>query len=162
FGKLVFPIKLLYLYPFPIAPGKALPVHFFVYPVVIISAGIFLFKILKRQHWFVFFGLLFFIVNIVLMVHIVAMSRFCIIADRYVYLASVGLFFIAAWYGALWMRKKSVIIAVVCYLLYSGVYAHVRTYAWKNSDTLKKEFIELINDDSLKQKENSLKQEETP
>jgi hypothetical protein len=160
-GKLAFPVKLLYLYPFPMAPGKALPVYFFVYPVMMVTAGIFLFKIIKRRHWFVFFGLLFFFINMALMLHIVAMSRFSIIADRYVYLSSVGLFFIAAWYGVLGLQKrktsakKGVIIAVMCYLLYLGVYAHVRTYAWKDSDTLKKEFRELVDKDLPK--ENSIR-----
>ncbi|GHS93830.1 hypothetical protein FACS1894207_0930 [Bacteroidia bacterium] len=156
-GKLAFPVNLLYLYPFPMAPGKELPVHFFVYPVVFAALILFLVKVVKRRHWFVIFGLLFFLVNMALMLHIVAMSRFSIIADRYVYLGSAGIFLIAAWYGVLWFRKrtgtarKGIIAVAVCYLLYLGVYAHFRTYTWKDSETLKKEFRELINEDLLKQ-----------
>jgi hypothetical protein len=154
-GKMVLPVNLLYLYPFPIAPGKALPVHFFIYPAVIAAAIAFLVKILKRRRWPVVFGLLFFLVNMALMLHVVAMSRFSVIADRYVYLGCTGIFFIAAWYGVLWLRKKKnpakkwAIAAMACYLLYLGVYSHLRTYTWKDSETLKKEFRELIDEDLL-------------
>jgi hypothetical protein len=157
FGKLAFPVNLLYLYPFPMAPGKALPVHFFIYPVVIAAVCVFFVKIFKRKHWPVFFGLLFFLVNMVLILHIVAMSRFSIIADRYVYLGSAGIFFIAAWYGVSWWQekrgsaRKGVVIAAACYLLYLGAYAHFRTYTWKDSETLKKEFRELIDESLLEQ-----------
>ncbi|MDR2037708.1 MAG: hypothetical protein LBQ60_07285 [Bacteroidales bacterium] len=158
-GKLIFPVNLLYLYPFPIAPGLPLPVRFFIYPGIIAAAIIFFIKILKRKDWPVIFGLLFFLVNISLMLHVIAMSRFSIIADRYAYLPSVGIFFIIAWYGVQWIQKMSVhskkwmMAVVVCYLLYLGGYAHYRTYAWKDSDTLKKEFRELLNESMPEQNE---------
>jgi hypothetical protein len=159
-GKMVFPVNLLYLYPFPMAPGKALPVHFFIYPVIIAAAAVFLFKVIKRKDRTVIFGLLFFLINMALMLHIVAMSRLSVIADRYVYLSCAGIFLIAAWYAVPWLQKKTkgrkwAIAAAVCYLLYLGVFAHFRTYVWKDSITLKKEFRELINDDLLNQEQDS-------
>ncbi len=152
FGKLVFPANLLYMYPFPMAPGLPLPARYFIYPVIIAAFTYFLIRIAKPNNWPVFFGLLFFLVNMALMLHVVAMSRFTIIADRYVYLASVGIFFIAAWYGVPWLQKmaaggkKWILVVAACYLLYLGGYAHYRTYAWKDSGTLKREFMELVND----------------
>ncbi|MDR0699190.1 MAG: hypothetical protein LBG28_08250 [Tannerella sp.] len=157
FGKMALPVNLLHLYPFPIAPGKALPVHFFVYPFIIAATVIFLVKIIKRRHWPVVFGLLFFLINMALMLHVISMSRFSVIADRYVYLGCTGIFFVVTWYGVLWLRKKTdatrkwTIVAAVCYLFYLGIYAHFRTYVWKDSGTLKKEFRELIDEDLLKQ-----------
>ncbi len=118
----------------------------------------FLIRIAKPKNWPVFFGLLFFLVNMALMLHVVAMSRFTIIADRYVYLASVGIFFIAAWYAVPWLQKmavggkKWILVVAACYLLYLGSYAHFRAYAWKDSSTLKREFQELVNDSLPKQK----------
>ena len=156
-GKIVFPVNLLYLYPFPMAPGKELPAVLFAYPVVVIAATAVLVKILRKKDWPAVFGILFFLVNMVLMLHFVAMSRFSIMADRYVYLASVGIFFIAAWYVVPWLQKmasggkKWIFVFVASYVLYLGGYAHFRTYAWKNSETLKKEFKELIDFDLLKQ-----------
>ena len=119
--------------------------------------GQFLLKTLKRTHWPVIFGLLFFLVNMILVLHVAAMSRPGIVADRYVYLGAVGLFFMAAWYGVTWMQNKTgrirkwAIAVALCYLLYLGGYAHYRTYAWKDSGTLKKELFELLDEDLLKQ-----------
>jgi hypothetical protein len=161
-GKLIIPVNLLYLYPFPMAPGKEMPAGLFVYPVIVIAATIVLIKILRRKDWTVIFGVLFFLVNMVLMLHLVAMSRFSIMADRYVYLGSVGIFFIAAWYTVPWLQKmaadgkKWIFVLVVSYLLYLGGYAHFRTYVWKDSKTLKKEFKELIDDDLQKQFQQDL------
>ena len=155
-GKLILPVNLLHLYPFPMAPGKDLPLHFFIYPAAVLTALLFLLKVIKRNNWIALFGVLFFLVNMILVLHVVAMSRFSIIADRYVYLGSAGLFFIAVWYSVLWIKKmqnrsrKWVIITVTIYLLYLGCYAHSRTYAWKDSPTLKKEFLELIDEENLK------------
>lgn len=154
-GKLAFPVNLLYLYPFPMAPGKPLPVSFYIYPVVVSASVVFLLKMLNRQHRMVIFGLLFFLVNMALVLHIIAMSRFLIIADRYVYLGSAGIFCIAVWYGVSGLQKmpkhirRWVMAVVICYFLYLGSYAHYRIYAWKDSDTLKREFKELIDPDVL-------------
>ncbi|MDR1154272.1 MAG: glycosyltransferase family 39 protein [Bacteroidales bacterium] len=155
FGKLVFPVNLLYLYPFPMAPGKVLPVRFLIYPVIVVLVVGILIRVLKRKDWPVIFGLIFFFINTVLMLHIIPMSRFAVVADRYVYLASVGLFFIAAWYAVPWLQKmatsgkKWVVAVAACWLLYLGGYAHFRTYTWKNSDTLKKELRELIHTNGI-------------
>ena len=157
FGKLIIPAKLLYMYPFPMAPGRELPVHFHIYPVIICSLPAFIIKTVKRSHRPVIFGLLFYLINMILVLHLVAMSRPCIVADRYVYLGSVGLFFMAAWYGVSWWQRqkgrtrKWAIALALCYMLYLGGYAHYRTYAWKDSATLKKEVYELLDKELLKQ-----------
>ena len=150
FGKLIAPVNLLYFYPFPMAPGKAFPPHFLIYPVIVIAAAGFLFKTLKREHWPVVFGLLWFLINMALVLHVVAMSRLTIMADRYVYLSSIGLFFIATWYGVPFVKKtlaggkKWALAVAVSYLLYLGTFAHIRTYVWRDSDTLRRELYELI------------------
>jgi hypothetical protein len=157
FGTLAFPANLLYMHLFPMSPGLPLPVRYFIYPVIVAAFTYLLIRLVKFKNWPVFFGLVFFLINIALMLHVVAMSRFTIIADRYVYLASVGIFFIVTWYAVPWLQKmassgkKWTLAVAVCYLLYLGGYAHYRTYAWKDSDTLKKEFRKLVNEDLLKQ-----------
>ena len=160
-GKLIAPVNLLYFYPFPMAPGKAFPLHFLIYPLVVIAAVGVLIKYLKREHWVIVFGLLFFLINMALVLHVVAMSRLTIMADRYVYLSSVGLFFIATWYGVPFVKKmiaggkKWVVAIAVCYLLYLGVFAHIRTYVWRDSDTLKRELIELLDDNEQTQQQQN-------
>ena len=149
-GRFALPANLLYVYPFPMPPGDALPAQYFVYPVVVAAGVYLLFLYFRKIPRVVVFGLLFYLVNMALVLHIVPMSRFMITADRYVYLGSAGLFFIAAWYTVPWLQKvaaagkKWIFAVVACYLLYLGGYAHVRSYAWKDSDTVKKDLWELI------------------
>jgi hypothetical protein len=160
-GRFVLPVNLLYIYPFPMAPGGEMPLHYLAYPVVVATAIFLLCINIRKIPRPVVFGLLFFLINMALMLHIVPMSRFMVTADRYVYLASAGLFFIAAWYAVPWLQKmaasgkKWIPAATVCYLLYLGSYAHIRTYTWKDSDTIKKGFRELLHDDTSAQKQKS-------
>lgn len=158
-GRFVLPTRLLYLYPFPMAPGGELPVYYLIYPVIVAAAIYLLCINIRELPRPVVFGLLFYLVNMALMLHVMPMSRFMITADRYVYLASAGLFFIAAWYAVPWLQKmatggkKWILAVAACYLLYLGGYAHIRTYAWKDSDTIKEGFRELLRDDPAKPEE---------
>ncbi|MDR1154276.1 MAG: hypothetical protein LBL04_06155 [Bacteroidales bacterium] len=86
--KLAFPANLLYVYPFPMKPGDALPAMYLIYPPVAAAAGIALYRF--RRYRVLPAGVAFFIVNLVLTLHIIPMSRFTVVADRYVYLASAG------------------------------------------------------------------------
>jgi len=146
--KLVFPVKLLYLYPFPMLPGEALPLRMQIYPVVMLVSGIGFF--IYRKQWVLIFGVLFFLINIGLTLHIAPMSRVNIVADRYVYLPSIGLFFIGVWYSFSYLqslvrkRRQWFYALSVCYLLYFGVYTHQQTKVWYDNDTLKREMRELL------------------
>jgi len=140
-GRFIFPAGLLYLYPFPMTPGDAMPLRFFMYPAIIITLIAFAIYYIRKIPKLVIFGVLFYLINLALSLHIFPMSRFMITADRYVYLGSAGLFFIAAWYAAPWLqkmiaeKKKWSVIITACYMLYLGGYAHARTYAWKDNET---------------------------
>ena len=150
-GRFVFPFNLMHLYLFPITPGNTMPAAYLVYPAIIAVAFILICINIKKIPRLVIFGIVFFLVNVALMIHVIPMSRPNVTADRYVYLASAGLFFIAAFYAVPWLQKMKVagnrwaLALAACYLLYLGGYAHVRTYAWKNSETLKRGYWEMIN-----------------
>ena len=158
-GRLVLPVNLLYIYPFPMTPGGEMPAQYFIYPAVVVAGVYLLCAHIKKIPLPVIFGLLFYSVNMSLMLHIVTMPRFMITADRYVYLGSTGLFFIAAWYGVPWLQKmtasskKWLVAVAACYLLYLGGYAHYRTYAWKDSDTVKRDLRDLIDADATSQEQ---------
>ena len=162
-GRFVLPVNLLYIYPFPMTPGGDMPVQYFIYPVVVMAGVYYLCVHIRKIPRTVIFGLLFYLVNMALMLHIVTMPRFMITADRFVYLASAGLFFISAWYAVPWLQKiaagskKWILAVAACYLLYLGGYAHYRTYAWKDSDTIKRGFQELIQHDPPESKEEAAK-----
>lgn len=156
-SKCFIPVKLLYLYPFPILPGEALPLRFWMYPAFIL-AGIVLLKDFWKQKW-VFFGLLFFVIHIVITIHIIPTSRFTIIADRYVYLAATGAFFLMALlleYAATKSYRTWAFAAMMLYFIALGMYTFQRVHVWYDSDTLKKEIRELVqlrNSQILKSKQ---------
>jgi len=147
FFKCLVPYKLSYLYPFPNPQGQAVAIRFWPYPFAVIAI-IFCFWSFWKKPW-VFFGIAFFIIHIGIALHIVPISRFAIVADRYVYLASVGIFFILAWLldKACCLKHKyfKVIAAFsIAYLFMLGVYTNYRVKAWHDTDTLKKEIRRVL------------------
>jgi hypothetical protein len=147
--KTVAPFKLLYIYPFPSQPGDPLPSWLLVYP------ALFVVLLLSFGNWIysrklLFFSLLFFLIHIALALHIISISRFAVVADRYVYLASIGMIFPTAYYSVKYIRikrfAKILITCMIAYLIYFGAYANVRSRVWHDTDTLKKEIRDLLKD----------------
>ncbi|WP_158712928.1 hypothetical protein [Parabacteroides pacaensis] len=147
-AKFIFPYNLLYIYPFPILIGEALPDWMLLYPVLIVVIAITLQKYILK--WPVATGLVFFLINIGLVLHIVPLSRFAVIADRYIYLPSIGLAFIIAYYFVSFVRshrgavRNLVIGGSICMALYFCIYSNLRSREWKDTDSIKKEIRELI------------------
>jgi hypothetical protein len=147
--KILVPIKLSYLYPFPVAIGEPLPNWILIYPVLTVILGVSLWKFIKKPP--VLFGLLFFTIHIAIALHIIPLSRFAIVADRYAYIAIIGIAFIVAYYFiALYnyvktkrVKRLAVLLFSAC-ILYCGIYAHKRTYVWYDVDTLKREMKEAM------------------
>jgi hypothetical protein len=147
FLKCLLPLHLSYIYPFPNLPGEPTPFYFWLYPVLLICLTIGFWNTLKRP-W-IAFGLLFFLIQVSVFSNIVPMSRFAIIADRYVYLAAVGPFFVIAYLinQLLQQNKKkyrSSIIAFSLYALCLASYAKDRSKVWYDSNTLKQEIIQAL------------------
>lgn len=146
--KWLFPIKLLYLYPFPSLPEDPIPNWLLYYPILLVLIVGFFNKVLLK--WPLLFRFSFFTINLVMTLHVIPMPRFAIVADRYIYLSSIGLSFIVAYYFVFiyekWVRGRIFLkLIFVCYLLYMCVYANLRTRVWYDSDALKQEVRELID-----------------
>lgn len=145
--KCFFPYKLSYLYPFPSVIGQPLPSWLLIYPLLIVVAISSLWNYLAR--WYMAFCLLFFGIHIGVALHIIPLSRFAVVADRYVYLSSIGITFIIA-YFIVWSClhytkwRKFIIGGFICYILALGVYANLRSRVWYDTDTLKKELRHLL------------------
>jgi hypothetical protein len=147
FIKCLLPVKLSYLYPFPNEIGDPVPWRFWMYPFILVFVVASLFNF-WMQRW-VFFGIAFFTIHIALVIHLIPLSRFAIVADRYVYLAAVGVFFLVAYFidKAILHRVKYlkfVLATALLYLLALGAYAHERTKVWRSTDSLKEELRELL------------------
>jgi hypothetical protein len=147
-AKFLFPYKLLYVYPFPIQMGEPLHDWMLIYPALIAIIAATLWKYLTKTP--VLIGLLFFMIHIAIVLHIVPISRYAIIADRYIYLSSIGLSFIIAYYfvGFFHRNKGNLrIIAtgtLVTVFLYLGAYSNLRSREWKDSKSIKRDLREII------------------
>lgn len=93
--KLVAPVHLSAIYPFPNIEGQGPGLEFYAAFVAAV-VGIPLTLFLLRRHRPALFGLAFYFVNIVLVLQFVAVGT-AVMADRYTYLPYVGLVFALAW-----------------------------------------------------------------
>jgi tetratricopeptide (TPR) repeat protein len=139
-AKLLIPLHLSTFYPLPDKIGGHLPWMYWLYvPVVLLL----LFSIMywwKRNRVLVF-GLLFFLSNIALVLQLIPVGG-ARIADRYVYVASVGIFLIIA-SGFDWVKEKyklskkgfyvPVMIFLVCWIGFLSALTFQRTRVWNNS-----------------------------
>ena len=163
-SKILAPVNLLYIYPFPNEMGEPMPLQFWSYPILwviilLLMAG-YIRKVPQR------FAILFFFLQLGLVLHIIPMSRINIVADRYIYLPLIGITFLMAWSFVQLLQTQSRhtphpqtqnqqsrllktqfakggLMVALLYLLYLGGYANSRCRVWQNDTTLKKELKEL-------------------
>lgn len=142
--KSFFPVNLNYLYPFPIPEGSTdLPFRFFVYPILFIVLIGWLYS--QRKNKLLFFCCLFFLINLILSLHIVSIPRIGIVADRYLYLSLVGLQLILSYNWVILKEKWNtssirilfLAIFLISYLFYLGNYTYQYSKKWENTVTMK-------------------------
>ena len=148
--KLIVPYNLLYIYPFPNIVGEPLPASWvLLYPSLIIIIILTLWRYIK-SNWPIACGFIFFFIHIAVTLHIIPLSRISMIADRYVYVSSIGYTFIVAYYIVYLHKKlepqwrKFLILMVSCIVLTFCVYSNIRSHEWHNTDSIKKDLHELI------------------
>jgi len=141
--KLFVPVKLSALYPFPEAEGGF---WFITSPLIILCVGVMLYR--KRHLNFnrdIIFGCLFFIIPMLLVLQILPWFKI-VLADRYTYLSSIGLFFIVARAVTyLWDKNKVRRLLVVVMVGWVGTLSIAtfnRCLVWNNSGTL---WTDVIN-----------------
>jgi len=140
---------LSYLYPFPSVVGDDLPGWLYFYPVFIVLFIFFFWKYVWKDKMLMF-GVSMFAIHIAVTLHIIPLSRFVVVADRYAYLSSVGVAFLLVYiltvlYEKIDRRERLALKAIfVSYLLYLGIYTNLRSRVWYDTDTLKMEMRELL------------------
>ena len=146
--KIFFPVGLsaYYPYPYPLVNSAWItdntPPVFFL--TLIATIAIFCFSIYcilsgrKKLH-VPGFGLLFYAVTIVLVLQFLPVGR-AIMADRYAYIPSIGLFLMAGYYiNLLYQRKGARVAVMVLGALYAGLLFYLtreQNQVWKNDETL--------------------------
>jgi hypothetical protein len=144
--KCLIPIKLSFLYTFPNQIGFQVPWRFWIYPPLLLIIFSTLRDLLKNR-W-ILFAVVFFILHLAVVLHVIPISRFSIVADRYAYIASIAVFFLIAYYFDKAIRslkyKNTAIALLIVYITYLGVYTSYHAMVWHDSDSLKKETFDLI------------------
>ncbi|MCD8741230.1 hypothetical protein LT679_11505 [Mucilaginibacter roseus] len=141
FTQILLPVNLCYVYPFPFLPGNSPPMWLWLFPVCIILATYFLRHILLQKH--VLFGAGFFFAHIIMVCNLVSLSRHSIVADRYAYIASIGLLWLLCVAGSELLNKARRVQKLyykglfAIYIIYFLTYTSVHLWVWQNAVELK-------------------------
>jgi len=133
-ARFVVPYPLSAFHPYPSVDALGLPV--LLSPIFIIALLILLW--LKRKDKLLVFSLLFFIVNLLLVVQFVSIGL-TIVSERYTYIPYIGLSFLAGMWLTKYLESTSAtFIKAIPYIIgiIFGVISFQRTKVWKDGDTL--------------------------
>ena len=144
--KALLPVNLRCLYHYPQKPGNFLPVFYYLYPLSVAGICFAVWKFLRKNR-IVIFGLLFFLINIALLLQFIQVGE-AIVAERYTYLPYIGLFFIAGWYTAMFFKEnnssmKYTVLAAIIFLV--GCFGYVsagRCKVWADDISLWRDEID--------------------
>lgn len=134
--KALIPFRMSPLYPYPESLGVW---HYLSLPLALAILGA-VFYAYKREKKALVFGFGFFFVNIVFLLQILGAGQ-GYLADRFTYIAYIGLFFLVAYYVQSWSLSKPVYTTPVysmclAYLLVLSFLSYNQTKIWKDSGTL--------------------------
>jgi tetratricopeptide (TPR) repeat protein len=127
--KLLFPVSLSAIYPYPISISWKYWISF----TATIALIIVLFKFRKHFSRFILFSIIFFIANIILLIQLFPFGD-AIMADRYIYLSSIGYFLIISFLIIKYSDKFSFLFILLgIYLLFLVYMTNIRIKVWNNS-----------------------------
>jgi len=157
--KILIPARLSAFYPYPY---PMINIHWITKPIppvfyftFIFAFAVFCFSVYciasNRKNLYVpGFGLLFFTLTIALVLQFLPVGR-AIMADRYAYIPSIGLFFIVGNYAGLLYQKKAYKILVIAMVaIYAGFLFFMtreQSRTWKNDETLWNNVIRIYGPD---------------
>jgi hypothetical protein len=146
FTKSFIPVNLSYLYPFPFQIAEKAPWWLWIY-VLAVPAIIYCFFPQIKKRW-MYFGALFFLIHIILVLNFIPVGRFSVIADRYAYVASIGLCFIAAYTFVVYTNgsrfKRLFKVAAALYITTLVIYGTSHIGVWENAPSLKERLRRTI------------------
>ena len=144
--KLVLPVKLAAIYPYPDIINKSMPGYFWLFLAPTLSV-LYAFYYFVNKNRIVAFSIAFFTINIALLLQLIPVGS-AIMADRYAYIPSIGFFIFVAWGLFRLVEKYPKQLNIyrgifVLYLIVLSFLSVQRCKIWNNSislwdDTLEK------------------------
>ena len=141
--KLILPLNQSAFYPYTVKSGGDLSFSFYLFPVlvlIIMMAVIYSGKFTRK----ILFGFLFFSITVFLVLQLLPVGD-AIMADRYSYIPSIGVFYLVAG-GVYWLWIKKYKTAAIAFsslfVLFFCIKTFQRVGVWKNDQTLFTDVIE--------------------
>jgi len=139
--KLFVPAQLSAIYPYPGVSERLAPEFYLAFGLVAIVLPTVIY--LCRRNRPVLFGLVFFFINIILVLQLFTVGE-AVMADRYTYLPYLGLFFTLAWWlderpapASIGSTLRFLLVGSLALLVPFSLYqTWARCEVWKNSETL--------------------------
>ncbi len=138
--KLLLPIRLAAMYPYPFLATGAIPLTWFLSSLGVIGCtGLLFIRSIRKDDKLTAFGIIFFTVSILFTLQLLPVGR-AIMADRYTYIPSVGFCLIlAATYRFVAFNsvlKKAWYVGIIAYIALLSVLTWQRVGVWHDSFTL--------------------------
>jgi len=133
-ARFFVPYPLSAFHPYP--PVDSLGLTVWLSPIFMIALLVLLW--LKRKDKLVIFSILFFIVNLLLVVQFVSIGL-TIVSERYTYIPYIGLAFLAGmWLNRYLISSQSNLVRAIPFIIGAvfGIISFQRTKVWKDGDTL--------------------------
>lgn len=130
--KLILPINLSCFYPYPETDDKINTVWVYLSPAVLLALAFIIWKYFRTSK-VILFGVAFFLITIVLVLQLLPIGD-ALYADRYTYIPSIGLFFIASHYSVNFFKVSNFgKIIGITYLFFLCYLTFQRTKVWHDS-----------------------------
>lgn len=150
FWKLLLPINLAAMYPYPATQNGLFPIIYYLAPLIVVAILIMplFFKINRKKY---LFGIFFFFVNIALVLQIIPVGG-AALAERYTYVPYIGLFFIVGNWMNTGLEMKSVHLKTIRIIIYMTGFLFVvffsvltwqRILKWKNGEVLMRDLTRV-------------------
>ncbi|MBK9271214.1 MAG: tetratricopeptide repeat protein [Saprospiraceae bacterium] len=140
--KLIIPINLSALHPFPVSSGGDFPLYYKLAPFMILVL-FFALWYLRRSNKTLVFGFLFFFASIVLVLQFLTVGM-AVVSERYTYVPYIGLFYIIAYYVDTYFKQRysnsvsanfTLGMLIMPILVFSWMSKN-RVMVWQNNKTL--------------------------
>jgi hypothetical protein len=144
--QFIFPFKQLAIHQYPIFSGlelwKEWGWYILTWFFIIATIFIVIKSSLRNKHW-ILFGIFFFLLNISIVLHFIPIEGRLIVAERYSYLAYLGLIISSTMLVEVFIEKRKKIrpLLFTSLLILFSILTYNRTLIWKNTETLFKDVI---------------------